>query len=416
MWNTFVVTLKSSVREKSALFWMVAFPLILATLFNAMFSKIADSYTMDTLNVAVVEDANWNKYEYARGFVKGIAGMDTESGDVSLDDSSKDDADTPLMNLKMVDDLAAAETAMRDDGFDGVITVDADGRLHLAVSSTTAAQVNDATDADSKGITLTVAGNLIARYNQADATIRHILETNPAALSNPSVSKSLWSYDSFTHEVSLTHFKPDPIARYYYASFGMVSLMSMTFAIYAIAAAQANLSALGMRRTVSPLPKWRQIAAGFLASWLCSFLSLVILFLYVRFVCGIAVGGREPVVVVALAVASFMPCALGVFIGALPKLSTATKSGIAVAISCFLSLFAGLYGMFAMDLSDNIARNAPVLDVLNPAKQVSNLFYDLLYFDSYVPFLKTAGILLAFSAVFLAGAGLLLRRQRYDYL
>lgn len=416
MSNTFIVTLKVSVREKSALFWMVAFPLILATLFNAMFGKIADSYMMDTLNVAVVEDANWAKYEYAQVFVKGIAAADTESDEVSLDDSSEGSTDTPLMKLKMVDDLAAAKSAMRDDGFDGVITVDADSKIHLAVSSTTAAQVNNGTDVDAKAITLTVAGNLIARYNDTDTTVRHILETNPAALSNPSVRSSLGAYDSFTNEISLTHFKPDPIARYYYASFGMVSLMSMTFAIYAIAAAQANLSALGMRRSVSPLSKWRQIAAGFLASWLCSFLSLVIFFLYVRFVCGVAMGGREPVVVAALAVASFTPCALGIFIGALPKLSTASKSGIAVAVACFLSLFAGLYGSFAMDLSDSIARNAPVLDALNPAKQVSNLFYDLLYFDSYIPFFKTSGILLAFSAIFLVCAGLLLRRQRYDYL
>ena len=71
---------------------------------------------------------------------------------------------------------------------------------------------------------------------------------------------------------------------------------------------------------------------------------------------------------------------------------------------------------FAMQLSDLIAQRTPVLSLLNPAQQITNLFYDILYYDNFKPFFTTAGILAAMSLVCLAAATVLLRRQRYEYL
>ena len=57
---------------------------------------------------------------------------------------------------------------------------------------------------------------------------------------------------------------------------------------------------------------------------------------------------------------------------------TGAKQGLCTAIACTLSLFSGLYGSFAMQLSDLIAQRTPVLSLLNPAQQITNLFYDIL--------------------------------------
>lgn len=92
------------------------------------------------------------------------------------------------------------------------------------------------------------------------------------------------------------------------------------------------------------------------------------------------------------------------------------KQGLCTALACILSLFSGLYGSFAMALSDQIAQHAPILSTLNPAQQVTNLFYDILYYDSFLPFLTTVGMLAAMSLVCLAVATVLLRRQRYEHL
>ena len=98
------------------------------------------------------------------------------------------------------------------------------------------------------------------------------------------------------------------------------------------------------------------------------------------------------------------------------RFQPAPSRGLCTAIACTLSLFSGLYGSFAMQLSDLIAQRTPVLSLLNPAQQITNLFYDILYYDNFKPFFTTAGILAAMSLVCLAAATVLLRRQRYEYL
>ncbi|KFI69303.1 putative ABC transporter, permease [Bifidobacterium magnum] len=95
---------------------------------------------------------------------------------------------------------------------------------------------------------------------------------------------------------------------------------------------------------------------------------------------------------------------------------TGTKIGLSTALACVCSLFTGLYGSPAMRLSETIQRDAPALAIINPAQQITNLFYDILYYDSYEPFWRTIIILLAMTVLCLAAATAFLRRQRYEHL
>ena len=55
MWQTLLINLKLHLREKTQLFWLFAFPIILATMFNGMFGNIAESFELHTLDVACCE-------------------------------------------------------------------------------------------------------------------------------------------------------------------------------------------------------------------------------------------------------------------------------------------------------------------------------------------------------------------------
>ncbi len=44
MWTTFLVALKANLRNRSALFWMTVFPIVLATMFNGLFGGLAEAY------------------------------------------------------------------------------------------------------------------------------------------------------------------------------------------------------------------------------------------------------------------------------------------------------------------------------------------------------------------------------------
>ena len=415
MWQTFLVNLKLHLREKTQLFWLFAFPIILATMFNGMFGNIAESFELHPLDVAVVEDTAWKASYGAQILVDGIS---SDSSTSDADGYAKVDPDggSKLVNATKVNSAAQAERLLADGTAQGMLQV-VDGKMRFSVSQSTQSSASDVM-ASSSGldISLTVLGNIVDLYNRNTDVVTDIARDNPAALMDGAVTGSIGSASGYTKEIQLTNFKPSGTARYYYALLGMAALMAMSFAINAVTMTQANLSALGIRRSLSPLPKLQQLMAGFLSSWLCSFLSLTVAMLYIRFGCRISLGGREWAAVGACLVASFAASAFGTLLGALPKIPTGAKHGLCTALACILSLFSGLYGQFAMQLSDQIAQHAPVLSMLNPAQQITNLFYDILYYDNFGPFLTTTGILAAMSLVCLVVATILLRRQRYEYL
>ena len=78
MWTTFLVALKANLRNRSALFWMTVFPIVLATMFNGLFGGLAEAYELKPVPMAVIEDTRWQQADGARTFVDALAG-ETES-------------------------------------------------------------------------------------------------------------------------------------------------------------------------------------------------------------------------------------------------------------------------------------------------------------------------------------------------
>ena len=58
------------------------------------------------------------------------------------------------------------------------------------------------------------------------------------------------------------------------------------------------------------------------------------------------------------------------------------KGGLLRAIVCFASLFAGLYGSPVMKLADAMNATVPALQFVNPAVQISQAFYSIMYYDT----------------------------------
>lgn len=409
MWTTVLTTIKVNLREKINVFWLFAFPIILSSLFVGMFSGLGgDEITPQ--RIAIVQDSNWSHTYGAQSFVDTLS--DTQSSNTS---SSKQTLLSPI-NVSSVDQ---ATTLVKERKVDGYLYANTNGKLAIGVLDVVVADATNSISTTSSGITLTALRSVITQFNQNTSIAAAMADSNTHqarnGASSVSASDSTASY-SYTKDRTLTHFAPDPFARYYYALLGMTCLMSMSYAVISITLSQANLSALGARRSIAPLSKWKQLLATFCASCFASFLSLLTAFLYIRYVCGISAGGREALAIIALIISSFVATALGLLIGVLPRLSQGMKIGISTAMACIGALFAGLYGQYAMNVSDAISRNFPVLHIFNPVKQVSELFYDLLYYDSYQPFLRTSGIIMVMSIVCLAAAVTLMRRQRYEHL
>ncbi len=422
MWSTFLTTLRINLREKSSLFWLFCFPILLSTMFLGMFGNLGATYEITTMRFAVVANDDYCKAEGAQQLIAAMqrtpvapqacgtapATMDVDAGDTDLRD---------LLDVTAVDTVGDASDLINDDhDVRGFLTVDGDGMVHMTISRATVSNANDAMGSPGLPISLSILNGAIGMFNRQTLTVAQIMGADPAVLHDADFTAAVQETPDFTHQVRLTNFKPDESARYYYALLAMTALMAMSFAVTTVCATQANLSALGMRRSMAPLTRLRQLMGGFLASWLCTFCSLLVALLYIHFVCRISFGGRWAATMLAIVVASFASNALGTLLGSLPKLTAGTKIGLTTAISCGLSLLSGLYGSGAMALSDWIQRNAPIVAMINPTQQVTNLFYDILYYDSYTPFFRTVGILLTMAVLALALATVFLRRQRYAHL
>lgn len=397
MWNSFLINVKTSIRNTSSLFWVLAFPVILAALMLGIMGNLQDGYTAEAQHFAIVSDANW----------KASLGADELVSSLSKKPRAGSD-DTQLLIPTTVASKAEAETRLDGRKDIGYLYAGPDGLVNMVLSDREAASIQSDSTA-SEGITVSILSASLGSFNQANAA--------RSTLATPNIRILVQSGgQTYTKQIRLTHIHPSMTAPYFFAVLAMACLIGASTAAEMIARTQPNLSALGARRASSPSPKWRQAAGAFLASWLFSAVSLLVAYIFVRTVCGVQTGGRDPIALIAIAVGTFMATAFGSMMGAIPKLSTETKVGLVIAIDCTLSAFIGLYGSLAMDLNNAIQEHAPIFHLLNPVKQVSNLFYDIVYYDSLAPFARTCGILAIMAAVFLSICGLLLRKQRYEYL
>lgn len=476
-WTAFLSTLRMelrcTLRNPSAVFWLIAFPCIVATLVQGVFGNIAEQTTIAPATVAVVRDDAWRNSPGADEFLNAISGTQQEDADQA--DDTKTDATTRLIERTDVSTTEQAEqlldsqqvmayvSVISDTGSAGdtgdINTTDATSdtdtanttaattaagfstRLHLTVSQHTAENVAQASShgGDGSAWSLIALEALLEQFNTQSTMITQAVTqaitqriaqtaaTDPSKLNDTAWIKSIVhsTADEFMHTAqsdgSSSYLEPaqgyaaaHDMARYHFAIIAMATFMAMTLACEQITKLQANLSELGARVCVSPLSRLPKIAAVMLSVWLEAFVCLLVDFAYVRFVMHVPINGRDGLAVAALAMAALATTTLGLALGAVPRLALGTKTGLSIIITLVLSAFTGMFGNMAF--ADSVQRAAPLLQYLNPCKQVTNLFYDLLYYHSLTPFAHTALVLACMSAVGLALAVVELRRTSYDNL
>ncbi len=193
----------------------------------------------------------------------------------------------------------------------------------------------------------------------------------------------------------------------------MFSLYSYFSGIGMIDHLQANLSPLAARLSTTPLSRPSFMAAGTLINILLSFLEMVLLTLYLKYVWGINFLADLPRSLLLLLVACFFGIAAGLFVGASNKWPTKAKVPLGIGVMLVLGAFGGMMGV---DLRLFLDRHAPWLNRCNPINLVGRLLYRLNALSSTREY--TTGVLaLAAAALLLWFASLLfLRRRQYKSL
>ena len=167
---------------------------------------------------------------------------------------------------------------------------------------------------------------------------------------------------------------------------------------------QANESALGMRRCLSPNPKLVTVLAEYLALLLVQFAAEVITVIYMRLF-GVQFGTKYPAILLVLFIACNIGIAGGMLIGTWSKCSYGGKIGIAVAASLIFS--------FMADLMVHGIKNSIEDKRVNPAVLVTDCLYALNVYDNYDRYFRNILILTGMAVCLLGASILVLRRNKY---
>lgn len=393
MLDTFRYTLLWLVRSPGIIIWSLLFPLILTSVFMLMFAPLDDIATIEPIRVVAVEPDDSTDGRAFTTFLDAIS-----------------EGDEPLFDLVYASDAEEAarmvtESAGADDAFIGYVELD-DGtpRAHV---------IGNVSLSGTEGMESSILTLAMDEYTAKRQLVIQLMEENPSAFDDPQAAASLFAPVQATVQVQVTENQPKESVRYYFALLGMAALFGGGVGLAACQRLRANTSALGARRSVSAVSHGRAVGGTLLASWLLSFVCLAIAYCYMRLLGTVDFAGRDGACLLTVGVASLLATALGCAISAIPRVPDNGKDGLLTAIVCFASLFAGLYGQPTMAFADRINADFPIVSWLNPADQVAQAFYSIMYYNDYGPLLMHLAALLIMTVVLFLISARALRRQRY---
>lgn len=458
MWTTFKTTVRTLLLTPSAVVWTLIFPIVLATVFNFMFEPMRSTGSVEAVKVAVVADDAWEDSPFsqvvdtlseadepllavhpvagekeareliAEGSVAGAYIVDAVGNEGNAEQSGSDELDA----VDAAGPADAAGAASDPDNADAAGAASGSGTA--AGSSDVSTSTSSAGSTGAPRIILAPAGSgtgsdasydvnrailesVATSYLQSEALIEELATHDPVALSDPTTIENALGLSVSVREVSLTHAQPDSMVRFYYALLGMASIFAAQLAGESVWHLQPTSSAAGARRTVSSTSRMRLLIPTIGACWAISTTFLAIAFGYICLTAHIDFSGREGLCLVGIAASSLLSCGIGALVGALPgRMGSDSRRGILTALTCLLSLFAGLYGEPTMELADTVAHVFPAATWLNPVCLIRDLFYTVYYYDTLVPFSLRLAACAGIAAVLLAVSAACMRRSAHEHL
>lgn len=371
--SVFVGTLKSASREKFNLFWSLAFPLLMATLFHLAFANIYSSELIkEPIQVAYVSEQAQNPLYQTRDILSEIKLSDNTTPLFAIKDSNLEDG------RQMVIDKKAATVLV--DGVNPEIIANEAGAKQVVVK-----QVTDA----------------ILRTKN---TVTNLAVINP--LQNlQKVAQDLNSQE-FTKKVPLNKelMKPDII--FYYALLAMTCLGASTAGAIAIISQQAKNSAVGARTSVSPTSKRKRVLAAGLSSFMVQVLMVLVVFCFMALVLNKGFGSHWPAVLLNLALGTLIGILVGMAVASLVPGSENAIIGMNTGVYLFSSFLAGLMNV---EIKNLIEKAVPIIKHINPATLVVDGLYSLYYYDR-----MDVSVLINMLVMCLVLGGLVLVSQRRD--
>lgn len=379
-------SLKTLFRSKALIFWTFAFPIILGTFFKMAFSDIENSEKLDIIDIAIVDNDNFNNDIVFKNTFKELSDKSSENYMFNTRYTTLDECKKLLEEEKV-----SACILFNDD--DISVSVNKSG-----INETVTKYVID--EVQSKKVILANIitkelenNNYMVNYEEIVSLANNIMNNSKAKFKD--ISRSNLSYTVIE----------------FYTLIAMSCLYGSMLSMYIINYILPNMNSVGKRISVSGIKKISLLISSLISSYIVQVIGIFILFIYTIFVLKVDYGNNIGKVILLMVTGSFAGLSLGVLVSSLIKTNENAKTGILVGITmlmCFMS------GMMGITMKYVIDKNARVLNLINPASMITDGFYSLYYYDTFNRYYFDVISLLVFSIVMLLISYSSLRRQRYD--
>lgn len=382
--HQFLYTFKILLRSRPLIFWTLAFPLIMATFFNMSFSNIENSEKLDIIPIAVVKDANFNKQTVFKSVLKEL---------------SDPKGDRHLFKIQYVSKTKAAKL-LQDEKVDGYLQFTDQPQIHI----------------HENGINATILKSTVDEIVQRQETIGRYIQKNSAITGDIEViyrqAIDLMESNNYTiTDTASSHLSYIMIE--FYTLIAMTALYGGILGMTVINQMLPNMSAKGMRVSVSPTAKIRIIASGLLSAYVVQLIGVTLLFAYTAGLLHVDYGDRFGLIVLLTVIGCMAGSSLGVFLGSVIKRNENVKVGIIISITMVGSFLSGMMGITMKYIVDT---HVPWLNRLNPANMITDGLYSIYYYSGTERYWNNIIHLLFFSGFLLLISVHRLRRQAYDYL
>ncbi len=378
--HSFRYELLQYLREKEALWWNLLFPLVLATLFHIAFSGLASDELFTAIPTAVVTEN-----EGSTAFREVIDTLNEPGENRFLDVTycTKEEALTLLEQKKVIGIL-----------YEG-------SPVTLAVS------------AEMNGVKLeqSILSCFVEQYNMQAHALEQIAATHPENL--PAAIDALNVDTAYTTESSYSDGDMDPQTTYFFSLIAMSCLFASMGGSQVAIRNQANLSQMGARRCLSPVPKSIALAGALLATVLFQFLCVSVGVVYMREILNVNFGREFFNVLLTCFIGCFTGVSMGFCTGCISHMGEGVKSGLLMAVTMLLSFLSGL---MMGNIRIYIENYIPWLNRINPAALISDSFYALSIYQSHSRYLTNLATLIVISVLFCATGFIMVRRDKYAAL
>lgn len=390
--HNFKYAFKTLFRNKMLIFWTFAFPIILGTFFNMAFSNIENSEKLDIINIAIIDDTDFQNNEMFKEAFKTLSDEKNEDRLFDTKYTSEEQAKELLDNKEIIGYVKLKEqkpkVVIATNGINETIL-----KYVTEEITQTSEIVKDISETEIKKEIS--AGNYNIDYEKIYKDIVEMTENQEAKIEN--ISSNNLSYTMIE----------------FYTLIAMACLYGGILGIATINQNLPNMSSNGKRVSVSPTSKGTVILSSVLASYITQLIGLALLFIYTVFVLKVDYGNNLPLIIGLGLAGSLAGLTIGIAIGTLLKTNDNVKTGIVISVTmlgCFLS------GMMGITMKYIVDKNIPIVNKINPASMITDGFYSLYYYDTLDRYFFNVASLLIFAVIMIAISYFSLRKQRYEEL